>query len=153
MLGTDLDQATSQTTEGRTIQVRIRAWLPLALVLLGSAFQGCGSEPSTFKAGGLYTVKDGKGGFKIAKVLVAEKGMVHVRLYKNAFPARPATVAPADLSLGSIKDKDGFGMGHLPLSLAAFTDWAPILLMESPVTEKELEGYKLWQEGGGGAFK
>jgi len=28
-----------------------------------------------------------------------------------------------------------------------------MLLMEGAVTEPELEGYRLWKEGGGGAFK
>ena len=128
-----------------------------SVLLLGflvcSMLLGCHSENARFKASGLYAVKDGKDKFKIAKVLVADKDIVHIRLYKNTFSNRPTTVDPAELSLGSIKDKDGFGMGHLPLGVEAFMAWDPVLLMEAPVTAEELEGYKMWKESGGGAFK
>lgn len=78
---------------------------------------GCGES---FRAGGLYSVDDGEGWYRIAKVLVVENDGVHVRLYKNKFKTRPTSVEFASLSLGSIHDKDGFGMGHLPLIHRAF---------------------------------
>jgi hypothetical protein len=62
-------------------------------------------------------------------------------------------VDPSSLSLGSIKEKDGFGIGHLPMSPKAFAAWQPVFLMETPVVPGELEGYRLWKEAGGGAFK
>jgi hypothetical protein len=51
-----------------------------------------------------------------------------------------------------VKDKDGFGMGHLPISERDFKGWKAVLLMQSEVKADELEGYKLWKEAGGGVF-
>jgi hypothetical protein len=131
----------------------IAPWIHLAAFLLGSTFLGCHPEPSAFKAGGLYSVRDGKELFKVAKVLVVDKDMVHVRLYKNKFSTRPSTLEPSELSMGSVKDPVGFGIGHLPLDTQTFIGWDPVFLAETAVTDKELEGYRIWKENGGGAFK
>lgn len=120
------------------------------LLVLLCACGKSGAEGLT--VGGLYSVKD-KAGYKIVKILAAGEGLVHVRIYKNQFPRRPESVDPSALSLGSIKDKDGFGMGHLPLDRALFDDWAPQFIMETRVAEEELDGYRMWKESGGGAFK
>ncbi len=119
---------------------------------VGATLGTDGYKLPKFKVGGLYSVKDGETRFKIAKVLVVDKDAVHIRLYKNTFATRPDKVEPSILSLGSIKDKDGFGIGHLPLMPQVFAAGEPMLLMETEVTPQELEGYKMWKEGGGGAF-
>ena len=54
--------------------------------------------------------------------------------------------------MGSIKDKDGFGMGHLPITEKDFAGWKAVLLTKSEVKADELEGYKLWKEAGGGVL-
>jgi hypothetical protein len=110
-------------------------------------------SPPSFQAGGIYSiVNDGDGGFGIVKLLVYENGVCHVRIYKQKFQSRPQSVEPANLSLGKIGDPDGFGMGHLPIQESTFIKWQPVLMKQSPVTEEELEGYKIWKEAGGGAF-
>lgn len=124
-----------------------------ALALLA----GCGeSAPPAAKGdwvpGALYTVTDGKA-FKVAKVLATDAQAVHVRLYKNSWPARPAQVDLSTLQLGSISDKDGFGVGHLPLDRRTFADWDPVLLATSTLVPDELEGYEMWKKGVGGSAK
>ena len=103
-------------------------------------------------AGAIYSVTSGDGGFGIAKVLVADDTGVHVCLYRNRFPSRPVSVNLGDLSVGSIFDSDGFGIGHLPLSYAEFSSWQPQYLVATDVAEEELEGYRYWKEDQGGVF-
>lgn len=91
--------------------------------------------------------------FGVAKVLAIDGGAVHVRLYKNRFPSRPKEVDPSTLSLGSIDEAGGGGIGHLPLSPEGFAAWRPVFIMQSSVSEEELEGYKLWKESGGGVWQ
>jgi hypothetical protein len=107
------------------------------------------SAPSELFEGGYYSIIDGDT-FSIAKVLKLEPEIVHVRIYKQHFPQRPRSIDPAALTLGTIHDKDGFGMGHLPLRLATFMDSEPIFLTHAEVTPEELEGYNLWKESSGG---
>jgi hypothetical protein len=33
-----------------------------------------------------------------------------------------------------------------------FRAWQPVLIMKTPVTSEELEGYRMWKEARGGAF-
>ena len=66
--------------------------------------------------GGVYSTDAGDGKFGVVKILKVESGIVHVRVYKNKFATRPESVKVDELSLGTINDKDGFGMGHLPIS-------------------------------------
>lgn len=102
--------------------------------------------------GALYSVDDGEGNFRVAKVLVVDEGGVHIRLYKNKFAVRPLQVDVLILDLGSIHDPEGFGMGHLPLAHAAYLAWEPVFLMWSVLDGDELEGYRYWQDTQGGYF-
>jgi len=123
------------------------------IAIFTASFTGCGkSSTEGLTVGGLYSIQDGSE-FKVVKILAAGDGIVHVRVYKNKFAKRPETVDPSTLSLGSIKDEDGFGMGHLPLDRAMFDGWTPRLIMETKVLDEELDGYRAWKESGGGAFK
>jgi len=125
--------------------------LGVASLLL--SLSACGKSPTEgLTVGGLYSVHAEKD-FWVVKILAAGDGIVHVRVYKNRFEKRPETVDPASLSLGSIKDKDGFGLGHLPMGRAAFDAWKPKFIMETQVLEDELDGYRAWKESGGGSFK
>ena len=126
-------------------------WLVSVLVAISLA--SCTqTKENAMQAGGLYSIDDGEGSFKIAKILAISDDTVHIRLYKNAWKERPSSVVPPELSLGTINDDDGFGIGHLPLSLEAFKDWSPALLQVVEVTEEELEGYRMWQDANGGTF-
>ena len=106
-------------------------------------------EPSP---GDICSVASGNLGFAIAKVLAVDAGVVHVRLYREKFPCRPLQVDPSKLSLGKVGDVEGFGMGHLPLSRATFAGWEPVLIQSEPVTEEELDGYRIWQGDTGGVW-
>lgn len=105
--------------------------------------------PSELFEGAYYSIIDGDV-FSIAKVLKLEPEIVHVRIYKQHFPQRPRSIDPAMLTLGTIHDKDGFGMGHLPLRLATFIDREPMFLTHAEVPPKELEGYNFWKESADG---
>ncbi|HXA84592.1 MAG TPA: hypothetical protein VNZ47_05930 [Candidatus Dormibacteraeota bacterium] len=111
------------------------------------------NAPSELFEGAYYSIIDGDV-FSIAKVLKLESETVHVRIYKQHYPQRPRSLDPGALTLGTIHDKDGFGMGHLPLRLATFMDREPIFLTQAEVQPDELEGYNLWKESaGGGVFE
>jgi len=109
------------------------------------------TEPSAYKVGALYSITDEKG-YRIAKVLVIEDDVIHVRVYKQAFSERPATIDPSNLTLGTIHDADGFGMGHLPINPRKFDSWRPAFLMDTTLAEDELEGYREWKAAGGGVW-
>ncbi|HEU4416322.1 MAG TPA: hypothetical protein VFT65_16155 [Candidatus Angelobacter sp.] len=99
--------------------------------------------------GGYYSIIDGDV-FSIAKILKLEADKVHVRIYKQHFPQRPRAIDPGQLTLGTIHDKDGFGMGHLPLKLETFAERQPVFLTHAAVTSEELQGYIFWLESAGG---
>lgn len=120
------------------------------MISLLSLLFGC-SRQSEPKAGALCTVDDGDE-YRIAKVLVVDERGVHVRVYKNKWKERPKTIDTSVLSLGSVNDKDGFGMGHLPLTKRAFAGWKPIVVGQEDVKKEELDGYDMWKDGGGGYF-
>ena len=108
-------------------------------------------NPVALVEGGLY-VFPSNGRCGILKVLKFEAEIVHVRLYKNKFSAVPAKIEPKSLELGSINDKDGFGIGHLPLTNETFHSWEPQFLQHTLVEPEELEGYEAWKESKGGAW-
>ena len=72
------------------------------------------------RPGDLYSVEGEAKNYKIAKVLVVDSNAVHIRLYKNTFQKRPSSVDPGTLSIGSVRDPNGFGMDHMPLSRSSF---------------------------------
>jgi hypothetical protein len=102
--------------------------------------------------GGYYSIVDGET-FSIAKVLKLEPDTVHVRIYKQHFPQRPRSIDPNSLSLGTIHDKDGFGMGHLPLRIASFQKRKPVFVIYSEVKAEELGGYEYYKDIGGGVWE
>ena len=118
-----------------------------------SALLGCTRpQPTTAQVGAYYSVDDGEGWFRIAKVLATDDTGVHIRLYKNRWKERPTSLRKDDLSLGSVRDADGFGMGHIPLTRSAFLAWEPVLLETGTVESTELDGYEEWKSSKGGYF-
>lgn len=108
---------------------------------------------SDLKAGGIYSAEYGDGRFCIVKVLVPDDEVTHIRIYKNKFPQRPDTIDTSILSLGSIDEgEDNVGIGHLPITTEEFLAWEPKLILETELTEEELEGYELWKESEGEVF-
>jgi hypothetical protein len=115
------------------------------------ALAACGDPARRWEPGGLYSVSDSSG-FGVVKILAIEPDAVSVRVYRERFPTRPDSVEPAALSLGNIDDPNGFGVGHMPVAPRDFALWFPVQLGTQPVTDEELEGYRLWKESGGGVF-
>jgi hypothetical protein len=107
------------------------------------------NAPSELFEGAYYSIIDGDT-FSIAKVLKLEQEIVHVRIYKQHFSQPPRSIDPAALTLGTIHDKDGFGMGHLPLWLTTFMNSEPMFLTHAELKPEELEGYNLWKESADG---
>lgn len=139
--------------------VGIAILLALALMHFAKPHPEAGSEVYEFATseirytpGDLYSIRD-KHGYGVVKVLVVDPDVVHIRLYKNKFPERPTQIDPSRLSVGTIDDPDGFGMGHLPISLTEFQTWDPVLIMRSKVIPDELEGYEEWKKDHGGVFR
>jgi len=105
-----------------------------------------------FEVGDIYSTSDGNGCYRIVKLLAHADGVCHLRIYKQKFSERPATIDIASLSLGKLGDPDGFGMGHIPQREAGFLQGRPMLLTNVAVTPEELDGYEIWKENGGGVF-
>jgi hypothetical protein len=124
----------------------------ICFALLISACNRVGSVSDVWRIGGLYSTDDGKGQYSVVKILVLEPDAVHIRIYKQRFSSRPASVDPASLTLGKLGDKDGFSIGHLPLSRQTFSSWKPAFISQQVVSDSELEGYKTWKEANGGVF-
>src|SRR5215471_19456101 len=124
----------------------------ISLVLLIAACNHSKSGSNGWRVGGLYSTADGKGQFSVVKILVLEPNAVHVRIYKQRFSTRPTSIDPASLTLGQLDDKEGFSIGHLPLSKSSFELWQPVFITQQSVSEGELEGYKAWKEAKGGVF-
>lgn len=115
------------------------------LLLLFGLFSLFGCSDMNYKAGDIYSVDNKNGEIGVVKVLVVEPGIIHLRIYKNKFESRPKYIDTKKLSLGGIGEKDGFGIGHIPLDIEAFQDWKPEKVTNEKVIEEELEGYNIWK--------
>jgi hypothetical protein len=100
------------------------------------------------RTGGIFSMTDGKGEYKIAKVLVVDPSAVHVRIYAGGMSRRPTRVKPGDLRLGG----DDPGIGHLPVTHAVFAKGNPQLIAMDAVLPEELDGYDMWKEAGGNVW-
>ena len=123
----------------------------LAVVVVAGFLFKLSNGGNLYKPGELYSV-DSENGFRIAKVLATDDQTVHIRLYKNFFGTRPAIIDESKLTLGTIDDPDGFGVGHLPLSRDQFRTWHPVFIRKTAVRRDELEGYELWKKSNGGVW-
>jgi hypothetical protein len=115
--------------------------------------------------GGVYSVRNERGGFGLIKVLMVDEKAVHIRLYSNQSKER-LTQLPAEFEIvglgpdfdmakppgqrGSIPEN--FGIGHLPLSRKAFAKWQPEFIATVEIGPDELEGYEMWRDADGGVF-
>ena len=94
--------------------------------------------------GDICSIKREGSGFGVIKILVVDQHIIHIRKYKDRFPERPYDIDPKKLSIGTVHDADGFGVGHLPMSATGFGSWMPARISRQDVTEEELEGYQCW---------
>ena len=119
------------------------------------------------EVGSIFASREADGTFAILKVLAVDDAAIHLRSYANRYERLPAEV-PEGLTLGmglkAILDarlrgedasgiKPTFGIGHFPLSRAAFATSDFVLLGRQPVEDAELEGHRTWQSTpDGGVF-
>lgn len=78
--------------------------------------------------------------FGVIKVLKIEDDIYHIRTYGVSFEKRPQELDVKDLKATTA------GIGHLPLEKQHFHNWNPEVIVNQPVTDEELEGYKLWKK-------
>jgi hypothetical protein len=120
--------------------------LPILYLAVCFAAWGCGQpagDPS-IPVGGLYASQDSDGTWRVTKVLAVDDDAVHLRIYANKFREQPKDVDPAKLTLGSINDPGGFGIGHFPVAKEGFHADYPVFIKVVPVAEDELEGYRMY---------
>jgi hypothetical protein len=100
------------------------------------------------------SVSTDDGRYGVMKILAADEGGVHARFYVQRYPTRPDEQSVGELCLGAfgLEDDDPFSIGHLPLSYPAFAGWEPELMGHAPVSEEELDGFRMWEEARGGYF-
>lgn len=118
-----------------------------------SGFDGesllAGSVLDQAKAGTLYSVVDGLGRFRVAKILAVESGGVHMCLFANHFPERPERISPAELTMGDPDSIEDRGVPHAALKRKAFLRMKPVLLGHYVVTADEQDALFKWRDRGG----
>ncbi len=118
--------------------------LVLAFLIVVPSLSWSSAGKMNFTAGDICSVDSGEGDYSVIKLLVITEDGAHVRLYKNKFSDRPKSINVESLSLGKIGEAGGFGIGHVPLDVEAFLSWNPVCLINTGVSEEELEGYNFW---------
>jgi len=107
-------------------------------------------DSHVYQQGGIYSIWN-RNAYGAAKLLRADEKGLHLRIYGNTWHERPAAVNVNELTLQSPGD-DHFSIGHIPLIKSGFLSMGPRFLTHAPVTDEELEGYKIWEEAKGGYF-
>ena len=100
--------------------------------------------------GGLYSVDNSDGGFRIAKVLAVDADVIHVRLYGNHFSERPSKIDSSALTLLPDAGYDGPGFARIAVTPRFFVEWRPRLIQATePPSAEELQGSDRWSEDPG----
>ena len=115
------------------------------VILISIVIMSCVSQPK-IKVGSICTLEDGDGKFGIVKVLVIEDEIIHLKIYKNKYDKRPSKIDLRTLSIGSMHDKDGVGVGHSPFDKIGFYGWKPVEIAFETVTKDDLIGYEIWKD-------
>lgn len=106
------------------------------------------AEPP-LERGGLYSVEDGRGMFRPAKIIAYDSNIIHIRLYSNALAFRPDTMIVDTLRLaehpGELPSYE-----HFPMSRHLFISWGAEYAGSAPVTPDELEMVEEWKNSGAG---
>ena len=126
-----------------------------ALVVAIAVLAGCsGPSASDLQVGGLYSIVSSDDDFGVVKIIILEEDTIRIRLYKNRFQDRPQTLDLKTLALGPMHERKGrLTMSHLlPVRRSEFLTWKPRLMMQTEVTEDELNGSMRWQQAGRGAL-
>ena len=94
--------------------------------------------------GGLYATREQDGLYRTVKVLVLDEHVVHLRSYATRFNELPGQIHSSKLSMGSLGNADGFGIGHFPIAREACDLEAHELVGCEEVVDDELAGYRIW---------
>lgn len=87
------------------------------------------------KAGGIYAAKNENGKYTLTKLLALDDVAVHVRFYNEEFDEVPTRISSNDLT---------FFIGHAPMAREGFLTEHPDLVAVEPVSDSELEGYRMY---------
>jgi hypothetical protein len=124
------------------------ALLAVAFALVIAA-TGCGrgNRPEATSAappapGSLYSLSDGEGGYRAAKVLGEDADVVFVHLFTQRWPQRPALAAARQAGQPV----------PIAYTTATFAGMQPVLLEPGTVTPEELAAYDAWKQGKREAF-
>lgn len=114
-------------------------------LLLAMFLLSCGpiKEPE-MEQGGLYTVEDGQGTFRPAKILAFDSGVVHLRLYCNTLSYRPDTIVADTLRLVAHPGEPA-AREHFPVSRQLFLFWVPEYVGFDSVRADEHELVEEWE--------
>lgn len=85
---------------------------------------------SVLASGDLVSVITDDGLFGVAKILAADDGGVHARLYVQRFERRPQVGDLGELSTAPFDPEhdNPFSIGHIPLSHHSFGGWEPEII-------------------------
>ena len=126
----------------RIAQRRVPVGLGAILLLL---LCSCGpvKEPEMVR-GGLYTVKDGEGSFRPAKILAFDTAVVHLRLYSNRLEGGTDTMIIDTLRLSPLPGESP-ARDFFPVSRTLFLFWRPELVGFDSVSVEEAEMVREWE--------
>ena len=107
-----------------------------AVVLLGCGRKQPAAKPLAGppQAGAKYSLNDGEGGYRVAKVLVSEEDIVFVHLFGNRWKSRPEVEA-----LKTLEEP-------MPVAYAleTFAGMQPVYLKPGDVVPEEQAAYAEW---------
>ncbi|MBC8003594.1 MAG: hypothetical protein H7X97_13495 [Opitutaceae bacterium] len=120
------------------------------LLLLGALlFSGCAKKTTEAKptlslpqAGAIYSLNDGEGGFRIAKVVTIEAEVVFVHLFTGRWKTRPAAIEA--------------GANQYPAPMAfspdTFLGMQPVRMQVGTASPEEIETYSVWKNSNSGVL-
>ena len=88
------------------------------------------------EAGTTYSLNDGEGGFRAAKVLAIEDEIIFVNLFSERWLERPSSEAIKKVSAPV----------SLAYSMQSFTDMRPARLQPGTVSSDELDAFEEWKQ-------
>jgi hypothetical protein len=103
------------------------------------------ADQISFVPGSICTVENQDSIFGVVKILVIDDSIAHLKIYKNKYNFRPSNIDIKSLSLGTINDKDGFGIDHVPIARKDFDNWKPVVVGFERVSKEDVEGYEIWK--------
>jgi hypothetical protein len=96
-----------------------------------------GTMNKSLEEGGIYATRASWFRWQLLRVLRLTEGAVHVRTYKRRFWRRPTLAA---------FDADDWSVGHMPIAAESAERWELVYLGTRTVEERELEGFRIWEE-------